>query len=114
MRNLHCCQDRRQQLLLPVELGDVTHFAVDCDGGVLFVAGSGLGVAAYRTADCEVGTEQGIVKMLASGPRSRGADTSRCRRRRRSAATAMLLPFHRCPPSLPSPHRPAHTDVVVC
>ena len=54
MRNLHCCKDKRQQLPLPVELGDVTHFAVDSDGGVLFVAGSGLGVAAYRAADCEV------------------------------------------------------------
>ena len=66
MRNLHCCGDRRQELALPVELGDVTQFAVDSDGGVLFVAGSGLGVAAYRTADCEVG----VLGWGAGGPAS--------------------------------------------
>lgn len=69
MRNLHCCKDKRQQLALPVELGDVTHFAVDSDGGVLFVAGSGLGVAAYRTADCEVRSDRRC-DMLASRLRS--------------------------------------------
>lgn len=55
MRNLSCISDRRVELPLPVELGDVVKFAVDSDGGVIFVAGSGLGVAAYRTSDCEVG-----------------------------------------------------------
>lgn len=54
MRNLTVSLDRRVELAVPVELGDVTHFAVDSDGGALFVAGSGLGVAAYRTSDCEV------------------------------------------------------------
>ncbi len=55
MRNLHCTRDRRVQLSVPVELGDVTHFCVESEGGCLYLAGSGLGVAAYRTADCEVG-----------------------------------------------------------
>lgn len=113
MRNLHCCQDRRQQLPLPVELGDVTHFACDSDGGVLFVAGSGLGVAAYRTADCEVGSERVLVWMLVNSPRSRGADTS-------AAGAAPTLPPPPCccrstPAPLPSLHHIAlHADVVVC
>ncbi|KAL4420046.1 hypothetical protein ABPG77_007485 [Micractinium sp. CCAP 211/92] len=54
MRNLHTCLDFRQELPLPCELGDVVRFAVDSDAGVLYVAGSGLGVAAYRTSDCEL------------------------------------------------------------
>lgn len=54
MRNLHVVADRKEELPVPVELGDVVQFAVDSDGGMLFVAGTGLGVAAYRTADCEV------------------------------------------------------------
>ena len=54
MRNLVVTRDWRQDLPLPVELGDVVSFAVDADGGVLYLAGSGLGVAAYRAADYEV------------------------------------------------------------
>jgi hypothetical protein len=58
MRNLSTLLDRRRELAVPIELGDVVQFAVDSDAGVLFIAGSGLGVAAYRTADAEVGLVQ--------------------------------------------------------
>ena len=58
MRNLSTLLDRRRELAVPVELGEVVKFAVDSDVGVLFVAGSGLGVAAYRTADAKVGLVQ--------------------------------------------------------
>ena len=54
MRNLGTTLDKRAELPLPVELGDVVAFALDADAGALFVAGAGLGVAAYRAADCEV------------------------------------------------------------
>lgn len=53
MRNLVCTRDRRVQLPVPEELGDVERFAADSDEGLLLVAGSGLGVAAYSTDDFE-------------------------------------------------------------
>ena len=55
MRNLVATKDRSVGLALPEELGEASKFAVDSDGGLLFIAGTGLGVAACTTADGEVG-----------------------------------------------------------
>lgn len=79
MRNLQTCLDVRQELPLPYELGDVVHFAVDSDAGVIFVAGSGLGVAAYRTSDCEVSATYPIVQ----GQPATTCQCCTCGRRRR-------------------------------
>lgn len=64
MRNLLCASDRAVALALPEELGDVAHFALDAESGALFIAGSGLGVAAYRTADSQV--RQGLPALRGS------------------------------------------------
>ena len=55
MRNLVATKDRSVGLALPEELGEASTFAVDSDGGLLFIAGTGLGVAACTAADGEVG-----------------------------------------------------------
>ncbi len=91
MRNLHTCLDFRQELPLPCELGDVVRFAVDSDAGVLYVAGSGLGVAAYRTSDCEVRVALAIVQGQPS------VTSLSCRHRRRHSPAATGMPAcHTC------------------
>jgi hypothetical protein len=54
MRNLVVAADRKVDLEVVAELGDVAKFSIDHDAGLIFVAGSGLVVAAYRIPDCEV------------------------------------------------------------
>jgi hypothetical protein len=54
MRNLHVARDRKEELALPTELGDAVKFAVDSDAGLLFIAGSGLCVAAYKASGSQV------------------------------------------------------------
>ncbi|KAL4852847.1 Elongator complex protein 1 [Chlorella vulgaris] len=54
MRNLHVARDRKEELALPTELGDAVKFAVDSDAGLLFIAGSGLCVAAYKASGSQM------------------------------------------------------------
>lgn len=113
MRNVVCTADRRVELALPVELGDVTHFAVNSESGVLYVAGSGLGVAAYRSANGEVRGEPSVCNCGWRGQQGRDRRTASHDGSAAAAAATAAASCTAAACSLPLPSLPSSAAAVV-